>query len=48
MRTAILLNDSVDKAEAVAAAENGSIEKEWFVDWLRGDLQAEFGFRPSQ
>jgi len=42
------LNDNVDKAEALAAAENGSIEKDWFVDWLWGDLQAEFGFRPPQ
>jgi hypothetical protein len=42
------LNDNVDKAEALAAAENGLIEKDWFVDWLWGDLQAEFGFRPPQ
>jgi len=42
------LNDNVDKAEALAAAKNGSIEKDWFVDWLWGDLQAEFGFRPPQ
>jgi hypothetical protein len=40
------LNDKVDKAEALAAAEKGSIEKDWFVDWLWGDLQAEFGFHP--
>jgi hypothetical protein len=40
------LNDNVDKAEALAAAKNGSIEKDWFVDWLWGDLQAEFGFHP--
>jgi len=40
------LNDNVDKAEALATAEKGSIEKDWFVDWLWGDLQAEFGFRP--
>jgi len=40
------LNGSVKKAEALAAAEAGSIEKDWFVDWLWGDLQAEFGFRP--
>jgi hypothetical protein len=40
------LNGNVEKAEALAAAENGSIEKDWFVDWLWGDLQAEFGFRP--
>ena len=40
------LNDNVEKAEALATAEKGSIEKDWFVDWLWGDLQAEFGFRP--
>jgi spermidine synthase len=42
------LNDDVDKAEALAAAKNRSIEKDWFVDWLWGDLQAEFGFRPPK
>jgi len=40
------LNGNVEKAEALAAAENGSIQKDWFVDWLWGDLQAEFGFCP--
>jgi hypothetical protein len=40
------LNGNVEKAEALAAAEAGSIQKDWFVDWLWGDLQAEFGFRP--
>jgi uncharacterized LabA/DUF88 family protein len=40
------LNGKVEKAEALAAAEAGSIQKDWFVDWLWGDLQAEFGFRP--
>jgi hypothetical protein len=39
------LNGNVEKAETLAAAENGSIQKDWFVDWLWGDLQAEFGFR---
>jgi spermidine synthase len=42
------LNGNVEKAEALAAAENGSIQKDWFVDWLWGDLQAEFGFRPPR
>src|SRR5207248_2844423 len=42
------LNDNVDKAEALASAESGSIEKDWFVGWLWGDLQAEFGFHPPQ
>ena len=36
----------VDKAEALANAEAGSIQRDWFVDWLWGELQAEFGFRP--
>jgi len=42
------LNGNVEKAEALAAAENGSIQKDWFVDWLWGELQAEFGFRPPR
>jgi spermidine synthase len=40
------LNGSVDKAEALANSQAGSIQKDWFVDWLWGELQAEFGFRP--
>jgi predicted membrane-bound spermidine synthase len=41
------LNGNVDQAEALATTEAPSIEKEdWFVKWLWGDLQAEFGFRP--
>jgi hypothetical protein len=40
------LNGSVEKAEALAAAQTRSIQKDWFVDWLWGDLQAEFGFHP--
>jgi spermidine synthase len=41
------LNGNVDQAEALATAEASSIEKQdWFVKWLWGDLQAEFGFRP--
>ena len=42
------LNGDVDKAEALAAAKNRSLQKDWFVDWLWGDLQAEFGFRPPR
>ena len=42
------LNGSVDKAEALANAQAGSIQKDWFVDWLWGELQAEFGFRPPR
>ena len=40
------LHGNVDQAEALATAEAGSIQKDWFVNWLWGDLQAEFGFRP--
>jgi spermidine synthase len=41
-------NGSVEKAEALATARAGSIQKDWFVDWLWGELQAEFGFRPPR
>jgi spermidine synthase len=40
------LNGNVDQAEALATAEASSIEKDEFVKWLWGDLQAEFGFSP--
>jgi len=40
------LNGNVEKAEALANANAGSIQRDWFVDWLWGELQAEFGFRP--
>jgi predicted membrane-bound spermidine synthase len=40
------LNGSVEKAEALVAANAASIRKDWFVDWLWRELQAEFGFRP--
>jgi spermidine synthase len=40
------LHGNIDQAEALAAAEAGSIQKDGFVNWLWGDLQAEFGFRP--
>jgi spermidine synthase len=40
------LNGDVEKAEAVATARNATIKKDWFVEWLWGDLQAEFGFHP--
>lgn len=42
------VNGSVGKAEALALTRTGSIQKDWFVDWLWGDLQAEFGFHPPQ
>ncbi len=40
------LHGDVKKAEALANAEAKSIHKDWFVDWLWGNLQAEFGFHP--
>jgi spermidine synthase len=40
------LNGNVDKAEALAATDLGSIKKDWFVDWLWKKLQDDFGFHP--
>ena len=40
------LNGNVEKAEALASAGAGSTQKDWFVDWLWGELQAQFGFHP--
>lgn len=40
------LNGSVEKAEALARARAGSIQKDWFVDWLWGELKVQYGFRP--
>ena len=40
------LNGSVDKAEGLAATNASSIKKDWFVDWLWGKLEADFGFHP--
>ena len=40
------LNGDVEKAQALAVANAGSIQQDWFVDWLWGKLQADFGFRP--
>ena len=40
------LNGSVDKAEGLAATNANSIKKDWFVDWLWGKLEADFGFHP--
>jgi hypothetical protein len=42
------LNGNVDKAEALAAATVGAIEKDWFVDWLWTKLQTDFGFHPPR
>jgi hypothetical protein len=38
----------VDKAEALAAKNAGLIKKDWFVDWLWGKLENDFGFHPPQ
>ena len=40
------LNGSVEKAEALVATNAAGIKKDWFVDWLWGKLEADFGFRP--
>jgi len=40
------LNGDVEKAETFAQTRNAAIKKDWFVEWLWGDLQAEFGFHP--
>jgi predicted membrane-bound spermidine synthase len=40
------LNGSVDKAEALAANNADSIKKDWFVDWLWGKLETDYGFHP--
>ena len=40
------LNGSVEKAEALAATNAGSIQRDWFVDWLWGKLGTDFGFHP--
>jgi hypothetical protein len=40
------LNGTVEKAEALAHSRLGSIRRDGFVDWLWGELQAQYGFRP--
>ena len=42
------LNGSVEKAEALAAANVGSINRNWFVDWLWRKLETDFGFHPPR
>jgi hypothetical protein len=42
------LNGSVEKAEALALANAGSIKKDWLVDWLWGKLETDFGFHPPR
>jgi hypothetical protein len=36
----------VHKAEALAIANAGLIKRNWFVDWLWGKLETDFGFHP--
>jgi spermidine synthase len=40
------LDGSVEKAEALAVANVGSIKRNWFVDWLWEKLETDFGFHP--
>jgi hypothetical protein len=40
------LNGDVEKAERFAANDLGSVKRNWFVDWLWGKLQTDFGFHP--
>jgi spermidine synthase len=42
------LNGAVEKAEALAVAQAGTIPKDAVTNWLWGELQAEFGFRPPR
>jgi len=42
------LNGSVQKAEALAVANANSIKRNWFVDWLWGKLETDFGFHPPR
>ena len=40
------VNGEVKKAEDLVASSSGLIKRDWFVDWLWGKLQADFGFHP--
>ena len=40
------VNGEVKKAEDLVASSGGLIKRDWFVDWLWGKLQADFGFHP--
>jgi hypothetical protein len=40
------LAGEVKKAEDFVASNSGLIKRDWFVDWLWGKLQADFGFHP--
>ena len=40
------LTGEVKKAETLVGSNIGLIKRDWFVDWLWGKLQADFGFHP--
>jgi spermidine synthase len=40
------LDGRVEKAETLIAENAAAIKKDWFVDWLWGKLQTDFGFHP--
>ena len=40
------LNGEVDRAEALAAANTGAVNKDSFVDWLWGKLESDLDFIP--
>jgi spermidine synthase len=40
------LNGEVEKAETLVGNSAGSIERNWFVDWLWKKLETDFGFVP--
>jgi spermidine synthase len=42
------LDGSVEKAEALAVANVGSLKRNWFVDWLWEKLETDFGFHPPR
>jgi spermidine synthase len=42
------LDGDVERAETLAANNAGAIQKDWFVDWLWGKLENDFGFHPPQ
>ena len=42
------LNGDVKKAEMLVASNAGTIERNWFVDWLWEKLETDFGFHPPR
>jgi hypothetical protein len=40
------LNGEIEKAETLVASDAGSIQRNWFVDWLWEKLETDFGFHP--